>query len=163
MALRPTSDVPFHAAMAFKWWRLSIYIYLPALALTLVTALLKWDDEVVRLVNAQDMTTSQAQTSLAISLAFAVLIQSATAFACWWMAGKLLYGSSPARMVLSVAAAVFVINAALSVAGLIGRNDSPGLLGYVTTALIVLASIVAATATAQSYRGERNSKFFVTT
>nr|WP_120491292.1 hypothetical protein [Corynebacterium lactis] len=158
-----TSSVPFHAAIAHRWWRLAVYIYIPALVLTVATSLIGWDTAVQRAAQANNVSPSEVQTSLAISLVVAVVVQSGVAFGCWWMAGKLLLGSAAARMVLSVAAVVFVINAAATVAGVIGRSQesSTGVLSYVTAALIVIASIVAATATVQAYRGDRNNKFFV--
>ena len=116
MAVNSAKDVPFHAAQSFRWWRLAVYVYVPALILTVVSSLLKWDATVTEAAKANNIEVSAAQTSLAVSFAFAILAQTATAIACWWLAGKLL-----------------------------------------------VASIIAATATAQSYRGERNQKFFVTT
>ena len=80
-------------------------------------------------------------------------------------AGNLLEGSTAARTVLSVAAAVFVINASMTLVGTISqvRSGDSSVLGLITAGLLIVASIIAATATAQSYRGERNQKFFVTT
>jgi hypothetical protein len=165
MAANSAKDVPFHAAQAFRWWRLSVYVYIPALILTVVTSLLKWDATVQAAAKANNIEVSSAQTSLAISFAIAVITQTATAIACWWMAGKLLEGSTAARTVLSVAAAVFLINAAITGVGAIS-NATAGtgtVLGYITAALLLIASIIAAIATVQAYRGERNQKFFVTT
>lgn len=164
MAANSAKDVPFHAAQAFRWWRLSVYVYIPALVLTVVTSLLKWDATVQEAAKANNIEVSAAQTSLAFSLAIAVITQTAAAIACWWLASKLLEGSTPARTVLSVAAAVFVINAAVTTVGTISNATSGNgtVLGYVTAGFLVIASIIAATATVQAYRGERNQKFFVT-
>lgn len=165
MAVNSAKDVPFHAAQAFRWWRLAVYVYLPALVLTAVSSLLKWDATVSEAAKANNIEVSAAQTSLAVSFAFAIIAQTATAIACWWLAGKLLEGSTAARTVLSVAAAVFVINAAITLVGTIAQvqADNSSVLGFITAALLIIASIIAATATAQAYRGERNQKFFVTT
>lgn len=165
MAANSVKDVPYHAAQSFRWWRLAVYAYLPALILTAVTSLLKWDDTVQEAARANNIEVSAAQTSLAISFAFAMVSQAAAAIACWWLAGKLLQGSTAARTVLSVAAAVFVINAAMTLVGAIAsvQSGNANALSLITAALLVVASIIAATATVQAYRGERNQKFFVTT
>lgn len=165
MAVNSAKDVPYHAAQSFRWWRLAVYVYVPALILTVVSSLLKWDATVTEAAKANNIEVSAAQTSLAVSFAFAILAQTATAIACWWLAGKLLEGSTAARTVLSVAAAVFVINASMTLVGTISqvRSGDSSVLGLITAGLLIVASIIAATATAQSYRGERNQKFFVTT
>ncbi|WP_297450981.1 hypothetical protein [uncultured Corynebacterium sp.] len=165
MAVNSTKDVPFHAAQSFRWWRLAVYVYLPALILTVVSSLLKWDATVAEAAKANNIEVSAAQTSLAVSFAFAIIAQTATAIACWWLAAKLLEGSTAARTVLSVAAAVFVINAAMTLVGAVSqvRAGTSTALGLITAGLLIVASIIAATATAQAYRGERNQKFFVTT
>lgn len=165
MAANSVRDIPFHAAQSFRWWRIAVCVYIPALILTVVSSLLKWDATVKEAASKNNIEVSTAQTSLALSLAFAVLTQAAAAAICWWLAGKLLVGSTAARTILSVAAAVFVINAAMTLVGAISRiqHSNVNVLGLITTALLVISSIIAATATAQTYRGERNQKFFVTT
>lgn len=180
MGMKPSADrtphrtTPYHAAQASRLWRIAVAVYLPALALTVATAMLNWD----RMVDAAMSgttgtiapTESQAQTSILISVGFATIMQGLVALACWILAGKLLRGSVAARMILSVAATVFTVNAVLSlIAMATGANDvgagagAAEFIDSAVTVLIVVASAIAAWATVQSYRGADNRAFFTTT
>lgn len=169
----PHRTTPFHAAQGSRLWRIAVAVYLPALALNVATAMLNWD----RMIDAAMSGTTgtvvptegQAQTSVLISVVFATVMQGLVALACWILAGKLLRGSAAARMILSVAAMVFTVNAVLAVFAMItGANESgvSGAADFIdstVTVLIVAASAIAAWATVQSYRGADNRAFFTTT
>ena len=170
----PHRTTPYHAAQASRLWRIAVGVYLPALALTVATAILNWD----RMIEAAQSgttgtivpTESQAQTSVLISVAFATILQGAVALACWLLAGKLLRGSVAARMILSIAATVFTINAVLSLIALATGANQVGagsgaaeFIDGTVTVLIAVASAIAAWATVQSYRGPDNRAFFATT
>lgn len=170
----PHRTTPFHAAQGSRLWRIAVAVYLPALALNVATAMLNWD----RMIDAAMSGTTgtvvptegQAQTSVLISVVFATVMQGLVALACWILAGKLLRGSAAARMILSVAAMVFTVNAVLSlIAMATGANDvgagagAAEFIDSAVTVLIVVASAIAAWATVQSYRGADNRAFFTTT
>ncbi|MFD5867468.1 hypothetical protein ACFWGD_02480 [Corynebacterium sp. NPDC060344] len=170
----PHRSTPFHAAQASRLWRIAVAVYLPALALSVATAMLNWD----RMIDAAMSgttgtlvpTESQAQTSVLISVGFATVMQGLVAGVCWVLAGKLLRGSVAARMILSVAAIVFCINAVLSIIAMAtGANETGAgegaaeFIDSTVTVLIVVASAIAAWATVQAYRGADNRSFFATT
>jgi hypothetical protein len=180
MGMKPSADptshrsTPFHAAQASRLWRIAVAVYLPALALTVATAMLNWDRMVEAAMSGTTgtivPTESQAQTSILISVGFATIMQALVAFACWYLAGKLLRGSVAARMILGVAAIVFVINAVLSlIAMATGANEAGAgngaaeFIDSAVTVLIAAASAIAAWATVQAYRGADNRDFFTTT
>lgn len=165
------ATTPRHAADASRLWRLAVLVYAPALALTLATAVLNWDAMISATMSGRTGTIvpseAEATTSVAVSVAFATITQGLVAITCWFLAGRLLQGSTGARMILSVAAAVFTINAVMSmIAMATGANDANATTGAAqfidstVTVLIVAATAIAAWATVQSYRGADNRAFF---
>ncbi len=180
MGMKPSAEgtphrtTPFHAAQASRLWRIAVAVYVPALVLTVATAILNWDHMIDAAMSGRTgtivPTRAQAQTSILISVGFATVAQGLVALACWFLAGKLLRGSAAARMILSIAATVFAVNAVLSLTAMAtGANDagvSGGAAEFIdsaVTVLIVIAAAIAAWATVQAYRGSDNRAFFTTT
>lgn len=170
----PTTTAPYHAARASRLWRVAVAVYVPALVLSVATAVLNWDAMVAATMSGGTGTVvpseEEARTSVLVSVAFATAMQGIVALICWLLAGKLVQGSSAARMILSVAAMAFVINAVLSVIALAtGANDvAPGVnrgaaefIDGTVTVLIAAASAIAVWGTVHAYRGADNKAFFV--
>lgn len=150
-----TADTAHHPAI--RWWRIAVLTYLPALLLSALGAFLNWDAMIEGLVSGTTGTAAptreQAGTFLLISTAFALGMQALVAAGCWFIAGRLGRGEA-ARIILSVAAAVFAINAILSVTRLVGGDSSAGIVEMLVVAFIAAASGVAVYATYLAYRGD---------
>ncbi|WP_295625056.1 hypothetical protein [uncultured Corynebacterium sp.] len=170
----PAGSAPAYAGHAARLWRIAVYVYLAALVLGLATVFLNWNDMVEAVASGQTGTAApsdaQARTFVIISVGFATLMQGLAALVCWYLAGKLVEGSFAARMILSVAAVVFTINAVLSVIAMAtGANEANSGGGASTfvdstvTVLIAAATAVAVWATVQAYRGTDNRSFFAST
>lgn len=160
---RRLPNVPLEVIAAFRWWRIAVYVYASALAVTVIDLVRHWEAAVQTSAETFHITEAAAADSLVRNLAWAVAIQGGVAFGCWWVAAKLLEGSAAARMMLSVAAVVFAINAVLNVIGTAGATatERTSTLVYLATGLVALASLIAIAATVASFRGSNNATFFI--
>lgn len=144
---------------ATKWWRIAVLIYVPALVLSVVGAVLNWDAMIEGLMSGRTGTVAptpeQARNFLIISTGTAVFLQGLVAAVCWFLAGHLRRASNAARMILSVAAGVFAVNALLSLVSMAGAGDGVGLMENAVTVLIAIASAVAVYATVLAWRDGR--------
>ena len=147
------------ANAATKWWRIAVLIYVPALVLSVVGSILNWDAMIEALINPEPgmdtPTPDQARNFLMISTGIAVFMQGLVAAVCWFLAGHLRRGSDAARMILTVAAGVFAVNALMSLVAMGGGGDDVGAMENAVTILIAIASAVSVYATVQAWRDGR--------
>ncbi len=158
------AGVPAYAAAAFRWWRLAVMVYVPALLLTVVGAVLRLDATVTAAAEQIDATPDEVRGGIIFSLIAATLAQALVAGFCWFVAPKLLQGNAGARMILTVLAAIFVINALFNLVGVFGTvasgNASEAVIEILIAALVAIASSMATAGSVLAFRGDRNREFF---
>lgn len=124
-------NMPDPVARGISLWRMAALLYLPAFALSIAQPLLTWDTMVADAVAAAGAATRQAgpnvpapspadiESTVLSSTIFFIVLQAVVWGLTWLLIHRLPAVSPAARMILSVLAVFFIVNAIVNVPALL--------------------------------------------